>query len=387
MIENIFYSITIFTLYISIIVSSSIGFYLLTGAIGYLLYDVEQADERAEDVKFVITTIAKEGVRPALMDGIEHQLNNFPEYPLDVVIDEGADLEDELVSDDRFETVVVPDEFDCRAEAKGRAIQYFIETVIEDAQDYWYCFIDDDNKVLSDDILYEIPYYEKRGYRAANPVLVPRAGRSKATYIMDHVRTVDDLTLFRLWTGYFSKPAMGFHGELLTARGDVLTDVTFNRPSIVEDYAFAAELLDRGIPVWQTDSRVSILSPHNIHSLLKQRRRWFIGLWQDLPRSPRLAQAILGPRMMLWTFILLGGIGGAPLWFIYGQLFDPPLVMLILTGITMWVYTVAYLIGAVRTGWSFPIHLLVLPCYVLIEALTSIYAIVTQNNQFVVIDK
>jgi hypothetical protein len=364
-----------------------IGLYIALGLVGLLAYRPDSGQDRADDVRFVITTVASETVRPALTEAIEHQLERFDDYQLFVLLDEGADMEAELVADERVRTVVVPDSFSCEAAAKGRAIQYFTETVVADEPDWWYAFLDDDNLLLDDSILYEIPVYERRGYRAANPILVPRPGRSMATFVMDHLRTLDDLTVFRTFTGLLGKPGVGFHGELLTVRGDVLVDVGFDRSSIVEDYAFAARLIERDIPVWQTASRVSILSPHTMEALFKQRRRWYLGLWREQFRSPPFAVVTMGLRMFTWTFALLAGVLVLPLWLLASAGVSVPTVVygFAITGTI--VYWVAYLYGVSRTGREWPIHLLLVPVYSVLEAATAVYSIYYWSEDFVVIDK
>jgi hypothetical protein len=374
-------------LLVSASIGGLIGMYIVFGLVGLLAYRPDSGEERADNVRFVMTTVASETVRPALTEAIEHQLEQFDDYELFVLLDQGSDMEAELVADGRVRTVVVPDSFSCEATAKGRAIQYFIETVVAGEPDSWYAFLDDDNLLLDDSILYEIPVYERRGYGAANPVLVPRPGRSMATFVMDHLRTLDDLTVFRTFTGLLGKPGVGFHGELLTVRGDVLVDVGFDRSSIVEDYAFATRLIERDIPVWQTASRVSILSPHTMEALFKQRRRWYLGLWREQFRSPPFAVVAMGLRMFTWTFALLSGILILPLWLLASAGVSVPTVIngFVMTGTL--VYWIAYLYGVSRTGREWPKHLLLVPVYSVLEAATAVYSIYYWTEDFVVIEK
>jgi|SRR5205823_4251313 len=75
--------------------------------------------------------------------------------------------------------------------------------------DKWYTFIDDDNLLLDDTFLYEIPYYEERGFVGCNPVLFTRQGRSTFTTIMDWIRYFEDITVFRFFTGLTKRPWIG----------------------------------------------------------------------------------------------------------------------------------------------------------------------------------
>lgn len=364
--------------------------YTLFTAVGLALaptYGTETAGRRAENVRFAIITVAEEHVRDALVGTIEHTVDAFPEYEVTVVCDEGAHLEAELRAREDVATVVVPESYDCAAEAKGRAIQYFLEAVVTDAPEYWYAFLDDDNRVLDDRFLREIPVYEQRGYGAMNPVLVPRRGRSLLTFVADHVRYVDDVGIFRLFTGLLGRPYMGFHGELLCARGDVLAEIGFDRASIVEDFAFALELIRAEVPVWQSGTRVSVLSPHDVTSFLRQRARWYWGIATYLPRAPVLSQVIVGVRIAAWTVAIAASWLLVPLWLLgYGVALPAWLTAIVQFGAVLYVGTV--LVGTSRVGGASAVLLLALvPVYALLEQVAPLYALWHRQGEFVVIDK
>lgn len=384
-------------LWLGVFCGSIVGAYFITGTLAFLTYSPDRADEPAENVVFTIVTIGSEGVREALGDCISHHSEIFREYPLHLVVDEGADLVRELKDDERVSVTVVPDEYETTASAKGRAIDYYIKNVVAERPDLWYAFIDDDNKVLSRDILYEIPHYEQQGYGAANAVLYPRPGASAMAFIVDHLRTVEDLTTFRLFTGVLGKPLMGFHGELLTVRGDVLTEIGFDtKESLVEDYVFATEIVRRGIPTWQTGSWVSILSPHSIMALFHQRRRWYLGLLQEQLHSPLSMRLVMGVRLVPWTLGLLGGITLLPIWAatwvgLLSGIGVPLEVYLLITG--LWIAHLASMtFGAFRLPDSIVAcvgHAVMIPVYATIELLSVPYALLTANrlSEFEVIDK
>ncbi|WP_435128773.1 glycosyltransferase family 2 protein [Halobaculum sp. D14] len=361
--------------------------YFVLGLLGYLLYRPETASEPAENVRFVVPTVGADHVRDSLLECLDHHRDRFSDYTVYCLTDEGADLEAELRALDGVETVVVPDDYDCDAVAKGRAIQYFIDTVVADAPDYWYSFIDDDNLVRDDRFLYEIPVQEAKGRGAMNAVLSPRRGDSTVTYIMDHIRLLDDLTVFRAFTGLFGRPYIGFHGELLTARGDVLLDVGFDRETIVEDFAFAAELVRNDVRTWQSRTRVSILSPHTLEALFEQRSRWFIGTWNLLWSASPVTRALTGLRFSSWVCAIVAGPLGTLLWYSSGGVALPDVLELAptLAGV---VYGGTYLYGVGRVGGSrWPVLALALPLYAVFEALSPIYAVLFSGNEFTVIEK
>lgn len=358
-----------------------------TGFLSSLHYRTRKHGRRAEAVRIVIPTVAAQHVRPALIETIEHTIAKFGEYDLYCIIDEGSDLQDELTERADLSTIIVPADYECEAVAKGRAMHYFIEQVVAAEPEYWYAFLDDDNRILDDEWLYEIPHYEARGYRAMNPVLLPRAGRSLVTFMADHIRYVDDITVYRLFTGVLGRPYLGFHGELLCARGDVLLEVGFDRTTIVEDFAFALELVERGIPVWQSATRVSVLSPHDIGAFLRQRSRWYIGIIRYLGKAPLVSQAVVGMRMGLWSLAVTSSWIFIPVWVAgYGHAFPLWMVAFLLGGTLAYLVTVG--IGSLRVGGLTGVALLLLtPVYALLEHVVPLYAVVKGKAEFVVIEK
>jgi len=374
-------------IYVGIIVGTVLLSYFILGFVAYILYQPKTAEERAENVTFAIPTIGSEEVRDSLFKCLEHHTELFEEYEIYILTDEGADLEQELRDYAGVQTVVVPDSYTCDAVAKGRAIQYFIETVVAENPEGWYSFIDDDNLVLGDEFLYEIPYYDARGYGAMNSVLTPRKGDSSLTFVMDHIRLLDDMTVFRAFTGLFKRPYIGFHGELLTAKGEVLLDVGFDRESIVEDYAFAAELIKENVPTWQSQTHVSILSPHSVKDLLKQRSRWFIGTWNLLWTTSPITKLVTGIRLLSWTVALLAG----PLAFVASQASGSmgiPLVFRMAPFIAGIVYGGTYVYGALRlSGWARLPMVISIPLCVVFESLSPVYAVFFADRDFTVINK
>ncbi|WP_136689075.1 glycosyltransferase family 2 protein [Halorhabdus amylolytica] len=385
LIETFFPGIIILVIGMGVVFGFAFGVYTVLGLIGTVGYTPQTGEERAKNVKIAIPTIASNQVRDSLFTVLDDLTDKYGSYEIWVILDEGAELQSELMEYGGIKTLVVPDEYDSQARAKGRALQYFTENVVVEAPDYWYAFLDDDNLILDDDWLYEISAYEETEYKAMNPILLPREGKSAITYIADHIRYYDDLTVFRFFTGFVSSPYMGFHGELLTVRGDVLTEIGFDRESIVEDFSFAMECVESDVKCWQSSTRVSILSPHSFHDFLRQRRRWFLGCLQEM--SNMITFIVVGSRLAIWA----GGITASWIWspfWVMGFGITLPLWATAL----IWTGTLYYLIVIV-TGTYFREGLLsytlipLLPVYAFLEHLVPYYAAITQDDDFVVISK
>jgi cellulose synthase/poly-beta-1,6-N-acetylglucosamine synthase-like glycosyltransferase len=334
---------------------------------------VERATRRERKHRFVIVSVASNGVKNALLECIEHTRAMFPASKIQILIDEGADLQ-QYLQDTYKNVVVVPKEYRHDIVAKGRAINYFIEEEV--APDFWYSFIDDDNLVSDKKFLYEIPVMDSKGYVATNPILKPREGRSKLAYIMDSIRYFDDMTVFRFFTGVVGRPLLGLHGELLTVKGSVLKEVGFARHSLTEDFRFAIELVKLGYKVWQSDTIVSIKSPNTIKDLLKQRGRWFKGLAMDIKHAPFIMRLLVGWRISVWGLGIFGSWAFSFLWFDFSY----NSILLAPGGLYYWF---VYLWGIRKLGdWR---YLPALPLLGIIES--SSFAFGLRQKTFVVINK
>jgi cellulose synthase/poly-beta-1,6-N-acetylglucosamine synthase-like glycosyltransferase len=345
------------------------GLMTASASLALLLYKPRRTGVKAKNLAFVIPTVAKPSVMPSLMEVLANLAARFPWAPVHVVVDEPAD--EAVVSEiGRYAHVVkVPRDFPGKP-CKGRAVEYF--RLMYARPDMWYVILDDDSYPLDDKFLEELPTFDSR-YAAANGILVPRPGRSKLAYILDHIRLWDDLTFFRLSTGLLGRPIFGMHGELLIIRGDVFAQVPFPTDSLVEDFVYAQELYKRGYKTWQVSTRVSIKSPNSILDFLKQRARWAKGIWRELPRAHPATVAAVASRKV---FGFMVSMLLAPVWAL--------LHMFNVFGLIGGMYYIsAYAKGlfSSRAWWAAPL----LPIMGIFEPLHIVY--LYKIKTFVVIDK
>jgi len=342
------------------------GLVSFLGFLGYF-YSPKTAEQKAENVEFVIPSTADEKTGNCLKETVRELRKRFPEYRIWVVVDEGA-----KTSFDGATVVTVPDGFKGNR-CKGRALEYFRKYYA--TPDKWYVFLDDDSYPLDDAFLHEICYYEEKGYVAANGVLLPRKGKSKLCHILDHLRYWDDLFIFRLNTGLFKTPLIGFHGELLIIKGSVLKEIPFS-DSLVEDFVFAQRIVKKKYKTWQSKTKVSIKSPNRLKDLWRQRARWIKGILLELHKSNWMASLFI-------TFKVVGGITSSmilfPLWFLL-----PTTTFLSFFGIFgVTYYITSYIYGILKGGDLR--YFLLLPIAGFFEPISLFY--IPKTKDFTVIDK
>lgn len=395
--------------YPAILVWGLYAFWVAVGLTG-LSYKPKKTEIKYKNIEFAIVSIANKGVKNALFECITHHLKFFREYKIYLVVDEGADLIDEIIHSkslfsskspispadesytnkfvkittkattaniaDNFSIVIVPSAYRKDLVGKGRAINYFIDTKVRKGK--WYSLIDDDNLILDDNFLYEIHHYDKRGYTMTNPTITPRLGKSKFTYVMDFVRRYDDKTLSRLFTGRFKAPILGAHGEMLTVKGDVLKDIGFSFRTITEDFRFGIEFVRRKNKAWQSSTIVSVKSANSIKDLFKQRGRWYKGIVKDLKYAPPLMRAIVSVRIFLWTIGIFGTWVFSPLWFLWNATWA---AIFIFGGMIPWFVFIYYIIKTKQPLY----YLLMIPMFGIVESISFVTGL--KHKKFVVIDK
>lgn len=350
--------------------------FIIAGSIGYVTYRPGRKPHRIDNVEFVLVTVGNERVKNALRESLTHLRWRFKSYATWVVVDEGAALthylSEQALLDPRIKLVVVPARYMAFWKGKARAMCYFIEHFVDSRN--WYVFLDDDNLILSDDFLYEIPYYEERGYVAFNPILKPRKSRSTLAYIIDWMRYFNDLTLYRFFTGLIGSPFLGLHGELLGVKGDVLKGLDLGPASITEDFRIAVELVRRGYKTWQSSTIVSIKSPNSLCDLQMQRARWFKGIMSDLRHAPNLMRVLIIARSFTWV---VGIIAVVTVIVFAGH----NAYLLSLLALSMLYYWSIYVYGVYKSGRLR--YFLITPFAWLIEV-SSVFRVPAVNNFYVI---
>jgi hypothetical protein len=73
-----------------------ISFFVIIGVVGSRFYKPKHGKEKARNVEFIIVSKASESVRGVLLNCIDYHAKKFKDYRIDVVIDEGSELEKDV---------------------------------------------------------------------------------------------------------------------------------------------------------------------------------------------------------------------------------------------------------------------------------------------------
>lgn len=223
---------------------------------------------------------------------------------------------------------VVPDEFDCEAVRKGRAIEWARRELSSDKELVLY--LDEDSLVS-----------RFRGLPDADIVQIrerPQRTGSLLTYLADVYRV--GVQLEQCAFGSLNIPLYGWGGGI-AVRESLEDEITWDRESLVEDTAFvwrAARRADADFAL--AEAVFENQAPPSFREILEQRRRWAAGNHQEAAVLPRRYRWLVRGRNAVWgvspfaPFVLLGV-----------SLFGVPVVFVDL------LFVVSTVLSAVTAGW------------------------------------
>ncbi|MCT9095308.1 glycosyltransferase family 2 protein [Haloarchaeobius sp. HME9146] len=278
-----------------------------------------------DDVQVRILTIDAADVVQATVDSLPAELT-------DVRV-----IAEEPISVDGAEVHVVPDDFECEAVRKGRAIEWARRTLACERE--FVCYLDEDSVVESWNGLPDADVVQLREQ--------PRRTGSVLSYLADVYRMgvqLEQRAFARLQIPLFA------WGGGIAVRSDLEDAVTWNRETIVEDTAFvwaAAREHDISFALSETTCRNE--APPSLTEILQQRRRWAAGNVQAASMLPARYRLLTRVRNYAWALSPIVTLVAVPLSVlgvsvVYGSLF-------VLASLTLAAFTVFwYLRGVAYYG-------------------------------------
>lgn len=248
-------------------------------------------------VVFVIPSVARHDTYPALVRVINSICScaprNLRAWRVDVVIDEGAEAQDELCSfvtgKPHVRILIVPRSYatPSKTRNKARANHYAAEVRQREGdarEDAYIYHLDDDTHVGNDTIASIAEFIETKAgyYLLAQGVLTFPHELSPSLFcsMADSIRPADDITRCGVFTGDLGSPLAGLHGEHMLVRASAEDKIGWDfGDTLVEDAHFGLAFA-RAYP-----GRSCVLnsfsygaSPSRISDLVRQRTRWAAGL-------------------------------------------------------------------------------------------------------------
>jgi hypothetical protein len=237
---------------------------------------------------------------PGAAEQVLTRLRELPSpVPLEiwVVVDEGTRTR--FAGADRV--VVVPADFSCRAQAKGRALEWarlerFREEI--DGADVKVLLLDDDSVPTSSYLLMAL----EADADIAQGMIAPRNHYGRPLSHFDDLRPIHCLAICS-WAQASGHP-VHVHGEGLCVRASAEHAVGWDNEgaALAEDLVFGQRAAAAGLSWAFLPATVEITSPWSSRAFVTQRRRWSWGTVQALPHLPRAAAL----RILAFYVITLG---------------------------------------------------------------------------------
>ncbi len=318
-----------------------------------------------EDIQVRILTIGAENV-------VQATVNSVPDTIVDIHV-----IAEKDITISGAQVHVVPEEFDCVATNKGRAVKWARQNVECDHE--YVLYLDEDTLVTGfagipdADI---VQFTEKPLYTG-----------SKLAYLSEIFRVGYQ---FEQWGFHRLRYPLYAWGGGVAIRHEIEDEITWDVSTITEDTNFiwrAAQTRDLSYRL--VDARFRNQAPPSVKSLINQRRRWISGTLRDGRLLPVGYRPLYYTRIIAWAFspfvpffVLFAYLfpGTAPSMELYGTISLALLTML-------FVYTFAGTIGYRMHPTLWPILLILTPLAVLTHSIGAMWGLLRPVETFEVTEK
>ncbi len=338
-------------------------------------------------------------------------------WAIEVVSDASVGLPD---NDEVVRQIVVPADYHLPSGTryKARAL-HFALSASRAAREDWIIHLDEETRyddetvrAIVDFVIREQEALGRAHQATAGPLaapLVPRIGQGIILYgqgplvnwmttLADSIRVGDDYGRFRLQFEHGVAP-FGMHGSFIICRNDVEQSIGFDHGfvgSITEDAYFALMAQSRGVRFKFVHAFMYERSPFSLADFVRQRRRWFGGLWL-CALAPNIP---LAQRLVLMSFMGLWSISWFCIFMVFFNIVYPtgtPLWLGVTGGLSFSYYVLLYVIGYIRSFdwrgawgmflWRGLLQIALIPVFSALEGAGVIYGLVAPPKDFYVVQK
>lgn len=240
-------------------------------------------------------------------------------YRIEVVTDEAVALAP--ASD--LHLMVVPHDYATphRSRWKARALCYAVERSRNDAKDY-IVHLDEESWPSTSAVVGIAEFIARNNNRFLPPIgqgmilyyrhLTGRRLLPKLLTLADMLRTGDDIGRFR-FQYRMGKAPMGIHGSFIVIRTDVEQRIGLDvgaDGSLTEDAWFAMAAQSAGVEFGWVNGYLVEQAPEHVVDFVKQRRRWWNGLFRVALFAPSKtwARTTLFGFLVLWGAAMVGSV-------------------------------------------------------------------------------
>lgn len=217
-------------------------------------------------------------------DVVQHTVDVLPDAFTDrhVIAEEALDVDGATVH-------VVPNDFDCEATDKGRALEWARRHL--DCEKEFVLFLDEDTLVTEFDGLPDTDIVQFREW--------PMYTGSSLAYWAEVLR----MGYQTEQTGFekLNVPLYAWGGGI-AARKDVEDAVTWDFDTLIEDTVFAWKAVEQGASFDVLDTKFRNQAPLSVSAMCRQRRRWLVGTLREEDHLPRWFHALDAIRNVSWAF-------------------------------------------------------------------------------------
>lgn len=266
--------------------------------------------------RLILCYVAKGENPKTLNRAISRSLKVLEEFDTNYRVEVVTDIPCDLIEHPHVHHFLVPEEFETPkgSRFKARALTYLSEERVNrfgSDPGNWILHFDEESELTSESLAGVHRFMsENIGSRIIGQGEIQYNaedyGRHWLITACDSVRTGDDIGRFRAQFKIANFPLFGMHGSYVLLPEEVERQVTFDvgsRGSITEDAYMAFQAAAEGVTFGWVDGAVREKSPHTLLDLIKQRRRWFCGLWLLATdrRFSRKHRFVLSLGMLVWT--------------------------------------------------------------------------------------
>ncbi len=308
---------------------------------------------------------------------------------------------------DSVHAIVVPEDYETSngATHKARALHYAL-SVSRLPEDAWILHLDEESHVtegLIVGIREAVSEEERTGDHRIGQGLITYhrdLATNKLFSLADSIRVGDDIGRFHLQYR-MHRILFGMHGSFLLVRSSIERQVGFDFPPeacTTEDTTWALRQMGAGNRFRWVDGTVVEQSPGTFHDFVRQRRRWFTGMWWAARRTPVAARyrVPLIFAMSLWT---IGWTGFAySLLHVFSGV-DVPHPIAVVGDAIFAVFVTNYVLGlwvslSMREGRRtvkrfrfFVLQAAMIPIFTVLEGSAVVYSLLSPERRFHVVHK